>query len=69
MTVFPIGTYVLSRYSDRPPTRLHTKWQGPYRVISYEGAEYVLANLITHKERSVHIKNLKVFNYDPSVGV
>ena len=23
-TVFPIGTYVLCRYTDRPPTRLHT---------------------------------------------
>ena len=29
-TVFPIGTYVLCRYTDRPPTRLHTT----YRVIS-----------------------------------
>ena len=36
VTVFPIGTYVLSRYSDRPPTRLHTKWHGPYRVCSRE---------------------------------
>ena len=69
VTVFPIGTYVLSRYSDRPPTRLHTKWHGPYRVVSFKDSEYVLANLITHKERSTHIKNLKVFNYDPSIGV
>ena len=23
-TVFPIGTYVLCRYTHRPPTRLHT---------------------------------------------
>ena len=51
------------------PTRLHTKWHGPYRVVSFEDSEYVLANLITHKERSTHIKNLKVFNYDPSIGV
>ena len=55
--VFPIGTCVLRRYTDRPPTRLHTTWHGPYRVISYKGSEYVLANLVTHKERSVHIKN------------
>jgi hypothetical protein len=68
-TVFPIGTYVLCRYTDRPPTRLHTTWHGPYRVVSYTGAEYVLANLVTHKERSVHIKNLKIFNYDSEVDV
>ena len=50
-TVFPIGTYVLCRYADRPPTRLHTTWYGPYRVISYNGSEYILANLVTHKKR------------------
>ena len=43
-TVFPIGTYVLCRYTDRPPTRLHATWYGAYRVISYKGSEYVLAN-------------------------
>jgi hypothetical protein len=69
ITVFPVGSYVLCRYSDRPPTRLHTKWHGPYRVVSFEGSEYVLANLITHKERSTHIKNLKIFRYDPAIGV
>ena len=68
-TVFPMGTYVLCRHTDRPPTRLHTTWHGPYRVISYKGSEYVLANLVAHKERSVHIKNLKIFNYDSEVDV
>ena len=31
--------------------------------------QYVLANLVTHKERSVHIKILKFFNYDSEVDV
>ena len=66
--MFPIGTYVLCRYTDRPP-RLHTTWHGLYRVISYKGSEYVYANLVTHKERSVHIKNLTIFNYDSEVDV
>ena len=66
-TVFPIGTYVSCRYTDRPPTRLHTTWHGLYRVIYYKGFEYVLANLVTDKERSVHIKNLNFFNYDSEV--
>ena len=30
---------------------------------------YILVNLVTHKERSVHIKNLKIFNYDSEVDV
>jgi hypothetical protein len=68
VTVFPIGSYVLVR-QDHPPTRLHTKWKGPFRVVSFEGSEYVLANLITHKHNSVHVKNLKIFNYDPSMGI
>ena len=61
-TVFPIRTYVLCRYTDRPPTRLHTTWHGPYCVISYKGSEYVLANLVTLKERSVHIKNFNFYH-------
>ena len=68
-TVLPIGTYVLCRYTDRPPTRLHTTWHGPYRVISYKGSKYVLANLVTHKERSVHIKSSIFLNYDSEVDV
>ena len=46
LTVFPIGSYVLVK-QEHPPTRLHTKWKGPFRVVSFEGSEYVLANLIT----------------------
>ena len=52
MTVFPIGSYVLVK-QEHPPTRLHTKWKGPFRVVSFEESEYVLANLITHKHNSV----------------
>ena len=54
---------------EHPPTRLHTKWKGPFRVVSFEGSEYVLANLITHKHNSVYVKNFKIFNYDPSMGL
>ena len=67
--MFPIGTYVSCCYTNRPPTRLHTTWHGPYRVISYKGSEYILANLVAHKERSVHIKNLNFSNYDSEVDV
>ena len=68
-TVVPVGLYVLCRYTDRSPTRLHTKWYGPYCVVSFKGSECVLANLVNHKKRSVHVKNLKIFYYDPEVDV
>ena len=68
LTVFPIGSYVLLK-QEHPPTRLHTKWKGPFRVVSFEGSEYVLANLITHKHNSVHVTNLKIYNYEPSMGL
>ena len=67
--MFPVGSYVLCRHTDRPPTRLHTKWHGPYCVVSFKGSEYVLANLVNHKKRSVHDKNLIIFNYDPEADV
>ena len=54
---------------DSPPTRLHLRWQGPFRVVSYIDSEYVIANLITHKERRVHITNLKQFLFDPAVAL
>ena len=68
MKAFLIGSYVLAK-QEHSPTRLHTKWKGPFHVISFEGSEYVLANLITHKDNSVHVKNFKIFNYDPSMGI
>ena len=68
VTVFPIGSYVLQK-QENPPTRLYTKWKGPLRVVSFVGSEYVLANSITHKQYSVHVKNIKIFNHDPSMGM
>ena len=34
-----------------------------------KGSECVLANLVNHKKRSIHVKNLKIFNYDPEVDI
>ena len=62
-------SYVLCRYTDRPPTRLHTKRHGPYCIVYFKGSEYILANLANHKKRSVHVKYLKILNYDPEVDV
>ena len=66
LTVFPVRSYVLAKYSVGPPTRLHTKWQGPFQVISYIDSEYTLLNLVNKSERITHASNLKQFIFDPS---
>ena len=65
LTVFENDTFVLVQRHTELPTRLHTKWLGPMRVISHQGAEYVLLDLITGKEKRFHITGLKEFKFDP----
>jgi transposase InsO family protein len=61
-------SYVLVRYrSGSAPTRLHTQWKGPLRVISNTGSEYLLLDLITHKAKPYHITDMKPFRFDPLV--
>ena len=60
-TEFPISSYVLLQYhsglgDNRGPTKLHTRWQGPYRVISSQGSQYTLQNLVTSRETVHHVQ-------------
>ena len=66
LTTFPVDSYVLAQYATTPPTRLHTKWEGPFRVLSSSQSEYTLLNLITKKHRTVHASKLKTFVFDPA---
>jgi hypothetical protein len=63
-TEFPINSYVLVKYRDRPPSKFHTNWRGPLRVISYNKNNYVLQDLVTNKESKYHLTQLKPFKYD-----
>ena len=70
ITQFDKNSFVLALYPDsamgqRVPTKLHTHWKGPMRVISNKGAEYLLLDLVQNKQISVHISRLKRFEYDP----
>ena len=70
ITQFDKNSFVLALYPDsamgqRAPTKLHTHWKGPMRVISNKGAEYLLLDLVQNKQISVHISRLKRFEYDP----
>ena len=66
-TSFVPGSYVLVKYrTGKPPTRLHTVWKGPMRVISNILNSYTLKDLINHKDKIYHVTDLKVFNFDPT---
>jgi hypothetical protein len=69
-TTFLPGTYVLAKYRNSSnlysaPTRLHTYWKGPLKVISNVLSEYLLLDLITGKQKPYHISDLKPFVFDP----
>jgi len=69
-TEFRHNSFVLIKYPDsamghRAPSKLHTQWKGPMRVVSNKGAEYILHDLVKNKNISVHVSRLKVFEYDP----
>jgi hypothetical protein len=66
-TELPINSYVLVHYrSGSPPTRLHTSWRGPMRVVSGSNSRYTLYDLITYKEKEYHVSDMKQFLYDPN---
>ena len=66
ITTFAVDSFVLVQYTSTPPTRLHTKWEGPFRVVSSHLSEYTLLNLISKKTRTVHASRLKVFIFNPA---
>jgi hypothetical protein len=70
MTVFPIGSIVLAQYHDaglgaKPPTKLHPKWEGPFRVtnITNSGNTYVLQNFVDGSVTKRHLTDLKLFHH------
>ena len=68
-TVFPVNSYVLLQYhsglgDNRGPTKLHTRWQGPYRVIRSIGDQYTLQNLVTSRESVHHVQELAPFRWN-----
>ena len=47
LTKFPDNSYVLVEYFENPPSKLHPRLQGPYRVVNHIGSRYSLQNLVT----------------------
>jgi transposase InsO family protein len=65
-TEFAHGSHVVVKYrGGSAPTRVHTSWKGPLRVISNDKSEYMLLDLITNKPKPYHASDMKTFIFDP----
>ena len=62
------NSYVLVHYrTGLPPSRLHTNWKGPMRVIKGLNSRYTLLDLITGKEKDYHVSNIKSFVFESTL--
>jgi hypothetical protein len=66
-TSFAVGSLVLMTYPDRPPTKLHSRFFGPYTVIAVDGNDYTIKHLLSNKELQVHLERLKLYVQDPAI--
>ena len=62
------NSYVLVHYlTGLPPTRLHTSWKGPMRVLKGLNSRHTLLDLITSKEKDYHLSYMKPFVFDSAL--
>ena len=64
---FVLVLYPKTVMGSRAPTKLHTHWKGPMRVIGNTGAEYTIHDLVQDKDIKVHVSRLKHFDYEPQI--
>ena len=63
-----VDTHVLVHYrTGSPPTRLHTFWRGPKKVLEGRDSRYKLLDLITLKEKEFHVSDIKPFVVDATL--
>lgn len=64
-TTFPVNSYVLVNYGDqRPPSKLHANWRGPYRVVRQDDIDlnrYTVQNIVTNKLEDFPLHQLKAY--------
>ena len=60
--------YPITRMGQHPPTKLHTKWRGPLKVVGRNIDEYQIENLNTHVIEKVHVSRLKQFEHDERIN-
>lgn len=67
---FDLNSFVLLSYpaglggAHRPPSKLHTRWQGPFKVVGIQGDQYSLLDLVTTRVSNHHKKDLAPFHLD-----
>jgi len=70
-TKFPVGSLVLVDYGDnRPTSKLHTYWRGPYRVVRQDESNpnrYTVQNLVTSNLEDFPNGQLKHYVWDEQV--
>jgi hypothetical protein len=67
-TEYPINSYVLVHYrTGSSPSRLHTNWRGPLRVVKGDNSRYTLYDLVSQKTSVYHVSDMKPFLYDPAI--
>ena len=67
-TEYPINSYVLVHYrTGSPPSRLHTDWRRPLRVVKGNNSRYTLYDVVSQKTSDYHVSDLKPFLYDPAI--
>jgi hypothetical protein len=64
LTEYPDNSYVLVEYVEKPPSKLHPRLQGPYRVVSHVGSKYSLQNLVTDIISDFHVSRIRPYLYD-----
>jgi hypothetical protein len=69
-TEFPIGSYVLSEYTNAyrkgPSSKLLPFLEGPLRVVNIKNSNtYVVQNLVTLRTYDINITRLRPFDFDP----
>ena len=69
--IYEPGTYVFALYpNNKPPTKTHSRWRGPFKVVSSSDDEYVLERIHNASSKAdvfnVHVSQLKPFVYDPA---
>ena len=64
LTDFPVNSYVLWNNPAGGRTKIQTKLQGPYQVVRRVENDVVIQDLLSGKEITTHISNVKEFEFD-----
>jgi hypothetical protein len=51
--------------TGKPPTRAHTFWRGPLKVVANDKSEYLLHDLVQNKTKPYHVSDMKPFVFNP----